>query len=81
MPLVSEDHELFTLRNAARPLGYWVGLHRNFDAARGGGPFYVMHAKSSPRYEQHWNDPTVLKYATAEQVEDFLKQEGENYAA
>jgi hypothetical protein len=80
MSISDTSDELFTLRNQARPLGYYVGEHRNYDPCRGGGPFWLMYAKSNPLYDAHQNNPTILKYATPEQIEEFLREEVENYA-
>lgn len=75
--LTAEDHELYTLRQEARPLGFWVGRHGYFDPARGGGPFYLMRRKE---FKEQRN-PTLLRYATSEMIQDFLQQAAETYAA
>lgn len=59
---------LFTLQNVARPLGFWIGLHKQYDPLLGGGPFFVMRRKTYPEERC----PSLLKYATAEKVEEFL---------
>jgi hypothetical protein len=51
-------------------------MHTHFDPARGGGPFYVMPRKMHPDDKSE----SLLRYATAERVEEFLKQQVESYA-
>lgn len=66
----------YTLQNIARPLGFYVGLHAHFDPVRGGGPFYLMRRKQYPEQRNE----SLLRYATAEMIEDFLHQQVEDYA-
>lgn len=63
-----EDHTLFELRSRARELGLWVGRHKFFDPAFGGGPFYIMERKRSPDQRNE----TLLKFATAKMVKKYL---------
>jgi len=77
-PAYDDDGEtLFTLQNMARPLGYYVGVHKHFDPARGGGCFYVMERKSHSGLERN---PSLLRYSTAERVEQFLQSSADNFA-
>lgn len=69
-----DEDTLYKLVDKARPLGFFVGLHTHFDPFIGGGPFYVM--KRNPGQKNQ----SLLRYATAERVEEFLDQQVENYA-
>jgi hypothetical protein len=71
----NEDDELFTLRNAARPLGLHVGRHERFDPAIGGGEYYVMEKKTS----KDQRSASYLKYATSQEVEEFLERQAASY--
>jgi hypothetical protein len=68
-PLNGGESDLFTLRNLARPRGFWVGEHVDFDPCRGGGPYYIVPRRMSADEPNHM---PLLKYATAQQVEEFL---------
>lgn len=68
MIAADDDDTLFTLQNIARPKGFYVGLHKQFDPLLPGGPFFLMYRKRS----KDDRSPTLLKYATAEQIEEFL---------
>jgi hypothetical protein len=77
-PAYDDDPDtLFTLQNMARPLGYYVGVHNHFDPARGGGPFYLMERKAISGAERN---PSLLRYATAERIEQFLQSSADNFA-
>jgi hypothetical protein len=77
-PVYGDDGDtLFELRNAARPLGYWVGYHYHFDPARGGGPYYVMERKSNSGAERN---PSLIRYASKATVEKFLNSCADNFA-
>ena len=70
-----DDHDTqFTLNNQARPLGLWIGIHKSYDPLLGGGPFFVMPRKTA----KDQRSPTLLRYATAERVEEFLRDQVEN---
>jgi hypothetical protein len=74
MTIINPD-ELFTLRNLALPLGLYIGVHKHWTPADDGGPFYVMPKKA------HKDDrmPTLVKFQTAEGIEDFLNRYSEHY--
>lgn len=72
-----ENDEHYTLQNLARPLGFYVGTHKTFDVLLGGGCYFIMPRKK--RKDERC--PTLLKYATAQEVEEWLKQQADNYAA
>lgn len=75
---MSDDADTqFMLNNRARPLGFFVGLHKVFDPVRGGGPFYLMRRKE----HKEQRNPSLLRYATAEMIEDYLNDVANNYAA
>ena len=75
-----ETGTIYKLVDRARPLGFFVGMHAHFDPtipARGGGksgPFYLMRRNPGQKNE------SLLRYATAEMIEDFLQQQVEDYA-
>ena len=71
------DDDLFTLNNMARPLGYFCGRHKTYDAALGGGEYFLM-----PR-KKHRDErvETLIKYQTFEQVEEFLQKAAAEFAA
>jgi hypothetical protein len=73
----ANDDELYTLRNQARPLGFWVGIHEQFDPCRGGGPYYLMRRKE----HKDQRNPSLLRYATKEMIEDYLEGIANDYAA
>lgn len=81
MSTIEDRDELYMLQNLARPLGFWVGVHKNFDPtipARGGGksgPYYLMRRKEYPEQRQR----SLVIYATAEMIEDFLRMDAGNY--
>jgi hypothetical protein len=77
MANLHEDNEHYTLQNAARPLGYFIGVHKTFDPVLGGGPYFVMPRKKHPDERC----PTLLKFATAAEVEEFLQQTADDFAA
>lgn len=70
------DDELYSLRNLARPLGFWVGVHAHFDVTRGGGQYYVMPKNKYPGQR----NPSLLRFATREMVEEFLSNSADHYA-
>lgn len=75
-----QEKELYKLVDKARPLGFFVGRHANFDPtipARGGGksdPYFLMRRNPGQR------STSLLRYATAEMIEDYLRTEAGNYA-
>jgi hypothetical protein len=79
-PPVKDDDvtELSVLQRKARPLGFHVAEHKQFDPCRGNGPYFVVPKR---RNKQEGYQPTLLRYATAQEVTDFLNREAENYAA
>ena len=74
-----EVTEHSVLVRKARPLGFYVGEHKFFDPAMGGGPYFVVAKRGRGNTGEAM--PTILKYATREQVEEFLENEAANYAA
>jgi hypothetical protein len=71
------DDDIYTLNNMARPLGFFVGRHRAFDPAMGGGQFYLMPKKQHPDERVK----TLIKYKTFAEIEEFLQKAAAQYAA
>lgn len=76
-PRTTELTEVMTLRQKAGPLGIYVGEHKVFDPCRG-GPYFLVPKR---RNKDDGLQPTLLRFATAEQVEAYLNREAEHYAA
>lgn len=64
----TSEMELGLLQRRARSMGFYCNKHREFDPARGTGDLYLMPAK---RFRTE-RVPTLMSYATAEQIEDEL---------
>jgi hypothetical protein len=68
MKTLEDEAEIDLLKRNADALGLYVNVHRDFDPCRGNGPLYVQHKL------RHHSEPrvTLLKYASIEQVWQFL---------
>lgn len=71
-----DDKEYWSLVDAGRRLGFFVGRHKFFDPAMGGGEFFVTRRRQQGDPKKL---PTIMKYATAGEITDFLNREAENY--
>lgn len=77
-PPKTDVSELVVLQAKARLLGLYVGEHRTYDPCLPGGPYFVVPKR---KRGEDGTMPTLLKYATREDVENLLERESENYAA
>lgn len=66
---MSTDDVLRELRAASWPLGYFVGRHQHLNDPNNPRCFYVRRLKEHPD-SYH---ATLLKYANADMVRDYLK--------
>jgi hypothetical protein len=69
---VTDELDFEFMRRKADALGFWVGEHKQYDPCLGGGPYYVQRKKTFRKEHQ----PSLLRYATAEMVWDFLSHYG-----
>lgn len=73
----NNENEFWQLVDKAKPLGFHVGEHKNFDPTRGSaGPYYLMRKKEFPAQKT----PSLLRYASAKMIEDFLNTAAEKFA-
>ena len=67
-----QDFDLLVMRGKA--LGLFVQRHRYYDPCRPGGDLYVTELKGRwLRMGKTGNPPSILKFATADTVSNFLK--------
>ena len=73
MGIETEPSEFAHLQRRGKSLGLHVERHRVFDPAANGGDLYVQQRKAIYNFEGGTgNPPSLLHYANAEQVHEFL---------
>jgi hypothetical protein len=55
-----------------RPVRLLVGRHRSFDPALGGGPYWLRVKRAADTFDLP--NPFLLKYATLEKIDAYLKE-------
>ena len=68
----TDEVEFDLLRRRAAELGFHVQRHRVFDPTLGNGDLYIMEKR---RFPGEWL-PTILKYATADDIHEYLNGVG-----
>jgi hypothetical protein len=66
----TDDIEFDLLRRRADEAGFFVQRHRDYDPCRGGGDLYLQEKRELRRDRM----PSLLKYATADQIHEFLNR-------
>jgi hypothetical protein len=75
MGIETEPSEFDHLQRRGKSLGLHVERHRVFDPSAPGGDLYVQQRRAIYNFEGGTgNPPSLLRYATAEQVRTFLSE-------
>jgi hypothetical protein len=75
----TDQIEFDHLKRRGKALGLHVERHRVFDPAAHGGDLYVQERKAIYAFNGgQGNPPSLLRYATAEQVHNFLFEREQN---
>lgn len=76
MALETSDEDFDLLRRRCDELNLFVQRHKQWDPIRGTGDLYLMPKRKFR--EEHCD--SILRYATAEQIWDYIKKMEKRYA-